>query len=53
MRDIQINDLSYLRWTGSTDTMVVTFGKLIKGNSTGRTKRLYWTRHGSQWKIFF
>ena len=35
MRDIQINDLSYLRWTDSTDTLVVTFGKLIKGSSTG------------------
>lgn len=52
-RDIQIKDVSYLRWTDSADTMVVTFGELIKGSSTGSTKRQYWTRQGSQWKIFF
>ena len=52
-RDIQIKDVSYLRWTDSADTMVVTFGELIKGSSTGRTKRQYWMRQGSQWKIFF
>ena len=52
-RDIQIKDVSYLRWTDSADTMVVTFGELVKGSTTGRTKRQYWTRQGSQWKIFF
>ena len=52
-RDIQIKDVSYLRWTDSADTMVVTFGELVKGSKTGRTKRQYWTRQGSQWKIFF
>ena len=52
-RDIQIKDVSYLRWTDSADTMVVTFGELIKGSTSGRTKRQYWTRQGSQWKIFF
>ncbi|WP_431095733.1 L,D-transpeptidase family protein [Polaromonas aquatica] len=52
-RDIQLKDVSYLRWTDSTDTMVVTFGELIKGAKTGRTKRQYWVRQGSQWKIFF
>jgi L,D-transpeptidase YnhG len=52
-RDIQLKDVSYLRWTDSADTMVVTFGELIKGAKTGRTKRQYWTRQGSQWKIFF
>ena len=52
-RDIQIKDVSYLRWTDNADTMVVTFGELIKGSNTGRTKRQYWTRQGSQWKIFF
>ncbi|MGH8832404.1 MAG: L,D-transpeptidase family protein [Polaromonas sp.] len=50
---IQMKDVSYLRWTDSTDTMVVTFGELVKGAKTGRTKRQYWTRQGSQWKIFF
>ena len=52
-RDIQIKDVSYLRWTDSADTMVVTFGELVKGRKTGSTKRQYWTRQGSQWKIFF
>ena len=52
-RDIQIKDVSYLRWTDSNDTMVVTFAELVKGAKSGRTKRQYWTRQGSQWKIFF
>jgi len=52
-RDIQLKDVSYLRWTDTTDTMVVTFGELVKGAKTGRTKRQYWIRQGSQWKIFF
>jgi len=52
-RDIQLKDVSYLRWTDSSDTMVVTFGELVKGANSGRTKRQYWIRQGSQWKIFF
>ncbi|MFS2036650.1 L,D-transpeptidase family protein [Polaromonas sp. CT11-55] len=52
-RGIQLKDVSYLRWTDSADTMVVTFGELVKGARTGRTKRQYWVRQGSQWKIFF
>lgn len=52
-RAIELKDVSYLRWTDSNDTMVVTFAELVKGAKTGRTKRQYWSRHGSQWKIFF
>lgn len=52
-RNIELKEVSYLRWTDSSDTMVVTFGELIKGTSRGRTKRQYWVRQGSQWKIFF
>jgi len=52
-RGIQIKDVSYLRWTDSADTMVVTFGELVKGARTGHTKRQYWVRQGTQWKIFF
>ena len=52
-RGVQLKDVSYLRWTDSNDTMVVTFGELVQGAKTGRTKRQYWTRQGSQWKIFF
>ncbi|HEY3046877.1 MAG TPA: L,D-transpeptidase [Polaromonas sp.] len=52
-RTIEIKDVSYLRWTDSHDTMVVTFAELVKGAKTGRNKRQYWSRQGSQWKIFF
>ena len=52
-REVQIKDVSYMRWTDSTDTMVVTFGEMALGAKSGQTKRQYWTRQGSQWKIFF
>jgi L,D-transpeptidase YnhG len=52
-RGLQLKDVSYMRWTDSADTMVVTFGELVMGAKTGLTKRQYWTRQGSQWKIFF
>ena len=52
-RTIQLKDVSYLRWTDSADTMVVTFGEVADGTRTGWTKRQYWMRTGNQWKIFF
>jgi len=52
-RAIQLKDLSYLRWTDTADTMVVTFGEVADGTRTGPTKRQYWGRQGTQWKIFF
>ncbi|RYX92374.1 MAG: hypothetical protein EOO28_22540 [Comamonadaceae bacterium] len=52
-RPVEIKDVSYLRWTDSADTMVVTFGELVSGARSGRTKRQYWSRQGNQWKIFF
>jgi L,D-transpeptidase YnhG len=52
-KPIQIKDLSYLRWTDVSDTMVVTFGEVPEGVRTGWTKRQYWIRQGNQWKIFF
>ncbi len=52
-RAIQLKDLSLLRWTDVTDTMVVTFGEVADGSRSGPTKRQYWGRHGNQWKIFF
>ena len=33
--------------------MVVTFAELNRGSAVGVVKRQYWTRQGSQWKIFF
>ena len=52
-RNIALKDLSMLRWTDAADTMVVTFGEVPDGTRTGATKRQYWVREGSQWKIFF
>jgi murein L,D-transpeptidase YafK len=50
---VEIKDKSFLRWTDSADTMVVTFGEVVIGKRTGWTKRQYWNRQGGQWKIFF
>jgi murein L,D-transpeptidase YafK len=52
-RDVELKDLSVLRWTDSADTMVVTFGEVAAGARTGPVKRQYWVRQGPQWKIFF
>lgn len=52
-RELDLKDLSYLRWTDSADTMVVTFGEVPAGARTGPIKRQYWMRQGPQWKIFF
>jgi murein L,D-transpeptidase YafK len=52
-RELELKELSYLRWTDSADTMVVTFGEVPVGDRTGPVKRQYWMRQGQQWKIFF
>lgn len=53
-RKIELKDLSYLRWNdGKSDTMVVTFDEVIEGSAKGPKKRQYWSRQGTQWKIFF
>ena len=52
-RNIELKDVSYMRWTDTNDTMVVTFGELAQGAKTGQTKRQYWMRQGTEWKIFF
>ena len=52
-RELQLKDKSYLRWTDSADTMVVTFGEVAAGARTGPVKRQYWTRKGQQWQIFY
>ena len=52
-RGVELKDVSYLRWTDSSDTMVVTFSELVKGARIGRTKRQYWSRQGTRWTIFF
>jgi len=52
-KGIQLKDVSYLRWTDTADTMVVTFGEIVNGARTGATKRQYWMRQGAHWKIFY
>jgi L,D-transpeptidase YnhG len=52
-RSVELKDVSYLHWTDSNDTMVVTFGEVPQGAKTGQTKRQYWMRQGDHWKIFF
>ena len=52
-RSLQLKDVSYMRWTDSSDTMVVTFGEVAQGARSGQIKRQYWTRQADQWKIFF
>ena len=52
-RKIELKDVSYLRWTDTADTMVVTFGEVIQGMQSGPVKRQFWVRQGQHWKIFF
>ncbi|MHA7601767.1 L,D-transpeptidase family protein [Alicycliphilus sp. T452] len=52
-RAVVLKDRSVLRWTDSSDTMVVTFGEVTEGTRTGTVRRQYWTRKGARWQIFF
>ncbi len=51
--DLQLKDVSLLRWTDSADTMVVTFSEAAAGSRVASIRRQYWMRLGAQWKIFF
>lgn len=50
---LEIKDLSLLHWVDSNETMVVTFGEVASGQRSGQTRRQYWSREGTQWKIFY
>ncbi len=52
-RAIELRELSLLRWRDSDDTMVVTFGEALQGQSRSVNKRQYWGRENGRWKIFF
>jgi L,D-transpeptidase YnhG len=52
-RTIQLKDVTYLHWKDTQETMVVTFGEVAEGLRAGLTKRQYWVKQGSQWKIFY
>jgi len=49
---VQFKDLSYLHWKDGDDTMVVTFGEVFEGEKSGRSRRQYWLRQGTDWKLF-
>lgn len=51
-RELQLKDMSLLRWVDMQETMVVTFGEVVQGERTGPVRRQYWTRQGKQWRIF-
>ncbi|MBD3893985.1 MAG: hypothetical protein EST26_08980 [Hydrogenophaga sp.] len=48
-----IKDLSLLHWRDRQDSMVVTFGQVPAGQTSGVTLRQYWLREGDEWKIFY
>lgn len=50
---VQFKDVSYLHWRDGDDTMVATFGEVFEGEKSGRTRRQYWLRQGSDWKLFY
>ena len=51
-RDVALKELSYLRWTDNTDTMVVTFDEVVAGTARGPIKRQYWCARGRCGKSF-
>jgi murein L,D-transpeptidase YafK len=59
-RAIELQNLSYLRWTDEDDTMIVTFEEAAApgqdsrpGAAKAQLKRQYWSRQGQEWKIIF
>ena len=52
-RKLQLKNVSILRWTDTTDTMIVTFDQTADDAPFGSTTRQYWSRQTGQWKIFF
>lgn len=52
-REMQIKQISLLRWRDSEDVMVATFDQVVRGQIRGKTLRQYWARENGQWKIFF
>jgi hypothetical protein len=44
---------SILQWKDRNETMIVTYSETSNQTKEGKNKRQYWTRDGSQWRIFF
>lgn len=53
VREIELKDVSILQWHDTNETMVVTFGEIVKGQSRGSTRRQYWMKEPDGWKIIF
>ncbi len=51
-RNIQLKDTSFLMWHDKSDTVMATFGEVVAGERTGRTRRQYWVRDANSWKLF-
>ena len=51
-RDIQLKNVSHVQWMEGADTMVVSFGEVVKGERRGSVKTQYWIRQGGGWRIF-
>jgi len=53
-RPVQSKDLSMLHWqSGTVNSMVVTFGEVAEGVTTGPVRRQYWLQTQGLWKIIF
>lgn len=52
-RELQLKELSMLRWRDHEDVMVVTFGEVAAGQVRGQTRRQYWVRENDRWSIIF
>lgn len=48
-----ISDVSFVRWQDKDDIMVLTYTENSSFRKLPITKRLYWIRVASQWKIFY
>lgn len=48
-----ITDVSFVRWQDKDDIMVLTYTESSGNKKASSTKRLYWIRVASQWKIFY
>ena len=47
-----LKDVSALHWRDGKELMVVTFGEVPEGATSGNTIRQYWSRESGRWKIF-
>ena len=52
VRGVRITDLSLFLWQDDSETLIATFTEVVKGQRGASTIRQYWTRKGTQWKIF-